>query len=105
MTEAQRIWVQARDRLADAVECIGFPRALGDLLAQQLKSPRGMDRMQRYLLQVRPSSMEMIADELVAICDEMEKWREKKASQEAQATYNTMLFYGMLGQGDQNEEY
>ena len=34
MTEAQRIWVQARDRLADAVECIGFPRELGDLLAQ-----------------------------------------------------------------------
>ena len=27
MTEAQRIWVQARDRLADAVNALDFPES------------------------------------------------------------------------------
>ena len=105
MTPNQQLWVRARNRLASAVKDLGYPDELADLLARQLGSPKAIDRMTSYLCQARPGSLETIVDEMVAICDEMEKWREKKASQEAQATYNTMLFYGMLGQGDQNEEY
>ena len=32
-------------------------------------------------------------DEMLAICAEIETWREKKESQEAQARYNARLYY------------
>ena len=35
----------------------------------------------------------MLADEMLAISDEAEAWREKKESQEAQARYNEYLYY------------
>ena len=33
-------------------------------------------------------------DEMLAICSEIDAWREKKRSQDAQARYNARLFYG-----------
>ena len=47
--------------------------------------------MTSYLYQARPASLEMIMDEMLAICAEIEAWREKKESQEAQAGYNAWL--------------
>ena len=89
--ESQRIWVQARKRLATAVASVGFPEELADLLAKQLQSPRAIDRMTSYLHMVRPRSMETIADEMLAICAETEAWREKKESEAAQAGINRWL--------------
>ena len=91
MTIHQRIWAQSRDRLAEAVATLGYPEELADLLAKELRSPRAMDRMTSYILQARPRSMEMLADELAAICAEIDAWREKKSSEEAQAGYNAWL--------------
>jgi hypothetical protein len=36
--------------------------------------------------------MEMLVDEMLAICADTENWREKKESQEAQAKYNAYLY-------------
>ena len=91
MTPAQKEWARARDGLAQAVAALGYPGELADLLAKQLKSPRAIGRMTSYLYQARPRSMEMIVDEMLAICAEIETWREKKASQEAQAGYSAWL--------------
>ena len=91
MTEAQRIWADARNRLASAVTSVGFPDELADLLARQLGSPKAIDRMTSYLCQARPGSLETIVDEMVAICDEINAWREKKESQQAQAGYSAWL--------------
>ena len=91
MTRSQRIWALARDRLAAALESLGYPGELADLLAKQLKSPKAVDRMTSYLYQARPGSMEMIADEMLAICAEINAWREKKQNLEAQAGYNEWI--------------
>ncbi len=91
MTQNQRLWVMARDRLASAVKALGYPEELADMLAKQLKSPRAIDRMTAYLGLARPGSLEMIVDEALAICAEIDAWREKKESQEAQASYNAWL--------------
>ena len=91
MTLNQRIWAQSRDRLALAVTSLGYPGEFADLLAKQLKSPKAIDRMTSYLYQAKPRSMEMIVDEMLAICAEIDAWRDKKASQEAQASYNAWL--------------
>lgn len=92
MTPNQQIWAQARDRLVTAVTGLGFSAELAELMARQLKSPRAIDRMTSYVDQARPRTEEMLADELLAICAEIETWREKKESQQAQARYSARLY-------------
>ena len=93
MTPNQYLWAQARDRLVAAVTGIGFSAELADLMAKQLGSPKAIDRMTSYVHQARPRTEEMLVDEMLAICAEIETWREKKESQEAQARYNARLNY------------
>ena len=37
----------------------------------------------------------MVVDEMLAIRSEIDAWREKKASEEANARYNEILNYGL----------
>ena len=87
-------WIQARNGLAVAVALLGYPEEFADLLAKQLGSPKAMDRMASYLNHARPGSMEMIVDEMLAIRAEIDAWRQKKESREAQAGYSAWLNSG-----------
>ena len=91
MTPNQRIWALSRNGLAKAAASLGYPEEFADLLAKQLGSPKAIDRMAAYLYQARPGSMEMIIDEMLAIRAEIETWREKKESEEAQQGYSRWL--------------
>ena len=91
MTQNQRIWAQARDRLAAAVVSLGYPEELAGLLAGQLKSPKAIDRMTGYLYHARPAGLEMIVDEMLAICSDTKTRRERIESREAQERYNDWL--------------
>lgn len=91
MRPDQRLWAQARDRLAAAAEALGYPAEFAGLLAKQLGSPKAIDRMASYLYQAKPASMEMIIDEMLAIRAEIDAWREKKENRAAQAGYNAWL--------------
>ena len=93
MTPNQYLWAQARDRLVAAVTGIGFSAELAELMARQLGNPKAIDRMTSYIRQAHPRTEEMLVDEMLAICSEIEAWREKKESQEAQARYNARLYY------------
>lgn len=93
MTSNQSLWAQSRDRLVAAVTALGFSAELAELMARQLNSPRAMDRMTAYIRQAHPRTEEMLVDEMLAICAEIETWRAKKESQQAQARYNLHLFY------------
>ena len=90
-TPNQRMWAQARDRLAGTITSLGFPEEFADLLAKQLGSPKAIDRMTDWLYHVRPRSVEMVVDEMLAICSDIEAWRKKKESQEAQWGYTRWL--------------
>ena len=91
MTKNQRIWKISRDRLARAVSSLGYPEEFADLLARQLGSPGGIDRLASYLDQAKPRTVETIIDEMLAIRSDIDAWREKKESREAQARYNSWL--------------
>ena len=86
----QREWSRSRDDLVEAVKQLGFPGELGVEMA--------MNRMTSYLYHVKPKSVEMVVDEMLAICSEIGAWRDKKASEEANARYNEMLDYGLGGE-------
>ena len=96
MTPNQQTWAQSRDRLVAAVTALGFSGELADLMAKQLGSPRAIDRMTSYVHQARPRTEEMLVDEMLAICAEIDTWRERKESQEAQARYSARLYYQKL---------
>ena len=93
MTAYQQQWVQARDRLAAALTAAGYPAELAEIMAKQLRSPKAIDRMTAYVQHGYARSMEMLADEMLAISADAEAWREKKESQEAQAKYNAYLYH------------
>ena len=44
---------------------------------------------------VKPGNEELIVDEMLAIRSEVDAWKEKKASEEANARYNEILNYGL----------
>ena len=90
-TPNQRMWAQARDRLAGTIKSLGFPEEFADLLAKQLGSPKAIDRMTDWLYHVRPRRVEMVVDEMLAICSDIEAWKKKKESQEAQWGYTRWL--------------
>ena len=87
MTEQQQQFSAARERLIQAVTTIGFPAELAELCAKQIGSPKGIDRLTSYVCQVRPRSVEMLVDEMLAIDAEIKRWRKKKESEEAQWRY------------------
>ena len=78
-----------------SVERLGFPAELGEAIAKHLGSPKSMERMISYLDYVKPRSAELIVDEMLAIRSEIDAWKDKKASEEANARYNEMLYYGL----------
>ena len=91
MKPNQRLWALSKNQLAAAVASLGYPEEFADLLAKQLGSPKAIDRMTRYIRAAHPRSMEMIIDEMLAINAEIDAWREKKESREAQESYNMWL--------------
>ena len=94
MTLYQRIWSDARNRLARSAAALGYPEELADLLAGELGSPKAIDRMASYLNQARPGPLELIVDEMLAIRAEIGAWRERKESRTAQAEYSAWLRSG-----------
>lgn len=84
----QRLWSRTRDDLVRAVEELGFPAELGEAIAKHLGNPKAMERMISYLHYVKPKTEELVVDEMLAIRSEIDAWREKKASEEANARYN-----------------
>ncbi len=92
MTSNQYEWTQARDELVDSIKQLGFPEELGYEVAKNLGSPKAMRRMNSYLYYVKPQRVELVVDEMLAIRSEIEDWRDKKASQEANEKYNQMLY-------------
>ena len=95
LTDNQREWGRTKDQLVSVVKQLGFPEELGEQIAKQLGSPKAMNRMLSYLYNVKPRSVELVVDEMLAICSEIDAWRDKKASEEANARYNEMLYYGL----------
>lgn len=83
--------MRARDQLVEEIKKLGFPKELGDAAARNLGSPKAMRRMISYLQNVKPKKAELIVDEMLAICGEIEEWKKKKETQAANERYNEYL--------------
>ena len=101
MNRIQTQWTQSKDALVRIIVELGFSSELGDAIARHLGSPKAIDRMTAYLTYVQPKRAEDIVDEMLAIRNEIDAWKEKKDSQRANGQVNEMLWYGLGG----DEEY
>lgn len=89
--DARRQWQDACRELTHEAEKLGFPAEFARLIAAQLGSPRAIRRMSSYLRQARPRRIEDVADEMLAIQTDVENWRKKKESEQANAAYTSWL--------------
>ena len=88
-------WSWSKDNLLSELKNLGFPEELGNEIAKNLGSPKAMDRMAAYLRYVKPRSVELVVDEMLAICSDINTWHSKKESEAANARYNEILNYGL----------
>ena len=84
-------WSKTKNRLVEEIAALGFPAELGEMVAKNLGSPQAMERMISYLSYVKPNTAELIVDEMLAICSDINAWKDKKESLEANAKYNEIL--------------
>ncbi|MBE5924893.1 MAG: hypothetical protein E7271_10610 [Lachnospiraceae bacterium] len=91
MHSNKELWKYAKDELVLVTTSLGFPAELGYEMAKQLGSPKAIKRMTAYLANEKPKKVEIVVDEMIAICEEIQTWKEKKLSEEANASYNELL--------------
>jgi hypothetical protein len=88
-------WLTEKKKMTDALVALGHPAELADEIAKNLGSPKAMARMTAYLQYVKPAKVELVVDEMLAICSDIQAWRDKKLSEEANASYNVILNEGL----------
>ena len=100
---ANQEWIKEKEKMTEALLSLGYPQELADELANNLGSPKAMQRMTAYLQYVKPQKVELVVDEMLAICSDIRVWKDKKLSEEANARYNMVLNYGFGPDGEDEE--
>jgi hypothetical protein len=83
------------------MKTLGYPENFGISIAKNLRTEKTMSRMIGYLHHAKPRSAEEIADEMLAIMEDRERWIQKKSAQYYNNRYNGILYYGL--DGDEEE--
>ena len=92
---ASESWKSAYRELIETIVHMGYPEDFGKAIAKNLGSEKTMRRMTSYLYSAKPRSAEEIADEMLAIMSDRERWIQKKEAEEANARYNQLLYEGL----------
>ena len=92
----QESWKAAYRKLIETVVEMGYPEEFGKVIAKNLGSEKTMQRMTSYLSYAKPRSAEEIADEMLAIMSDRDRWIEKKETEEANARYNQMRYENLF---------
>ena len=93
--ENSQSWERAYRELLQAVTRKGYPEEFGKAIAKNLGSEKMMSRMTAYLYSANPRSAEEIADEMLAIMSDRERWIQKKETEYYNSRYNEMLNDGL----------
>ena len=96
---APESWKAAYRDLIETIVNMGYPEEFGRAIAKNLGSEKTMRRMTAYPYSAKPRSAEEIADEMLAIMSDRERWIKKKEAEQANAKYNELLYFG-LGQDE-----
>lgn len=84
-------YMETYTKLLIASAKLGFPEEFGKLIAKNLGSEKAMNRMTEYLVKVKPRSPELVADEMLAIMEDRNRWAAKKEAEDINSKYNEFL--------------
>lgn len=79
-----------RTSLIHQIAKMGHPEEFGALIADSLGTEKAMGRMRAYLYKAGQQTAEQIADEMLAILDDRNRWIEKKKNEYYNQKYNQM---------------
>lgn len=88
-------WKAAYRELVQTIVRMGYPEEFGKAIAKNLGSEKTMNRMIAYLHSANPRSAEEIADEMLAIMSDRERWIQKKEAEYYNSRYNDLLNNGL----------
>lgn len=77
--------------LIQTLRKMGYPESFGLLIAANLRTEKMIGRMIGYLKNAKPQSDAEIADEMLAIMDDRDRWTQKKMSEYYNSKYNEYL--------------
>ena len=95
---------QIRNDLIRRLVGMGYPEVFGKAIADNLRTEKTMSRMIGYLNQAHPKSADEIADEMLAIMEDRERWIQKKTAEYYNSKYNELLYYGIGEEAEEDEE-
>ncbi len=98
----RRSWTLSYRNLIEKIVSMGYPQEFGKAIASSLGSEKAMDRMSAYLDLAKPKTAEEIADEMLAITSEIDRWKQKKETEYYNSKYNELLWYGLPGEEDED---
>ncbi len=87
--------LQLRNKIIETVAGMGWPEEFGALVADQLRTEKPMTRMLGYLRQAKPKTAEEIADEMLAILDDRDRWIGKKKAEYYNRKANELIWNGL----------
>ncbi len=91
MLERERI----RRSLVEKIVKMGYPEEFGIAVALNLRTEKMMGRMLGYLNRAKPGSAEEIADEMLSIMNDRDRWIRKKEAEYYNSRYNELLLSGL----------
>jgi len=86
---------QIRTSLIKSITKRGFPLGFAVMIADSLGTEKQMQRMVSWIIQMKPDTPEMIADEMLSIKAEFEKYKNKAIAEYANRKYNEILNCGL----------
>lgn len=95
---------RARRDLVEKLKKMGYPGEFGNAIADNLRTEKMMDRMLGYLGQAKPRNAEEIADEMLAIMEDRERWVRKKTAEYYNSKYNELLWNGLGADPDDPDD-
>ena len=87
--------MNAKEKLISILSKRGYPAEFGSMIADTLKSEKAINRIIAYILEFNPKRPEDIADEMLAIQSDIEKWEQKKTAEYYNGKYNELLNDGL----------
>ena len=87
--------IRLKGELVRTIEAMGYPAEFGMVIADSLGTEKTLSRMIGYLKSAHPRSAEEIADEMLAIQSDRERWQQKKAAEYFNRKYNELLWFGL----------
>jgi len=86
---------ELKEKLVQAVVSLGFPAEFGVLIGEELGTEKTLRRMLGYLRQAKPARMEDVADEMIAILEERQRWIDKKIYEHNNIKMNELMLKGI----------